>query len=144
MEQSHATCIEIDGIGVLIRGASGSGKSDLALRLIDAGAQLVADDRVDLRLDGGKISASPPHEIAGMLEVRGVGILKMAFKAETSIGVVVELVAAENVERLPEAPLCHYMEVPVRLVSVAPFEASAPAKVRLAAALVAGRGSLVS
>ena len=144
MEQIHATCVEIDGIGVLIRGDSGSGKSDLALRLIDQGAELVADDRVNLACVSGKIFASAPHEIAGMLEVRGVGILKFAPKADTSVGLVIELISAENVERIPENDSCHYMEVPLRLIRLAPFEASAAAKVRWAVSCVAGRVSAVS
>ena len=63
MEQIHATCIAIDGVGVLLRGPSGAGKSDLALRLIDVGGRLVADDRADLRLvDGSVVAAPPPME----------------------------------------------------------------------------------
>ncbi|MBL6927732.1 MAG: HPr kinase/phosphatase C-terminal domain-containing protein [Rhodospirillales bacterium] len=144
MEQIHASCVEMDGVGVLIRGGSGSGKSDLALRLIDAGASLVADDRVDLQRIGPDVSASSPHEIAGMMEVRGVGIVKMDYTANATVRLVVDLVAAAKVERLPEPAPCHYMDVPLRLICLAPFEASAPAKVRSAAALVAGRTSLVS
>jgi len=144
MEQIHATCIEVDGVGVLIRGASGSGKSDLALRLIDAGATLVADDRVDLRRVGPDVSASAPHEIAGMLEVRGIGIVKMAHQASVMVRLVVELVSPDKVERLPEPAICHYMDVAVCLVNLAPFEVSATTKVRSAVALAANRISLVS
>ncbi|MBC8158814.1 MAG: HPr kinase/phosphatase C-terminal domain-containing protein [Alphaproteobacteria bacterium] len=144
MEQVHATCVEIDGVGVLIRGDSGSGKSDLSLRLIDAGAHLVADDRVDLRRVGKGISASAPQEIAGMLEVRGVGITKTQFTASAAVGLVVELVSPDVIERLPEPASCHYMEVPLRLVRLSAFEASAPAKVRWTLALLAGRISAVS
>ena len=59
MSQVHATCIEVDGMGVLLRGPSGSGKSDLALRLIDGGARLVADDRTDLAVEDGRPDRRP-------------------------------------------------------------------------------------
>ena len=73
-QQVHGTCIAIDGAGVLLRGPSGCGKSDLALRLIDGGAVLVADDRVSLEARAGDLVASAPDALAGLLEVRGVGI----------------------------------------------------------------------
>ena len=65
MEQVHATTVDLDGQGVMLRGPSASGKSDLGLRLIDAGAQLVADDRTDLILSGDAVRASAPKELAG-------------------------------------------------------------------------------
>ena len=76
MVQVHATCIDVDGVGVLLRGPPGSGKSDLALRLISDGARLVADDRAELTVDSGQITVSPPSEIAGLIEVRGLGVLR--------------------------------------------------------------------
>lgn len=76
METVHATTIAIDGAGVLLRGPSASGKSDLALRLIDDGARLVADDRTVLALRDGIVEASAPPSIRGKIEVRGLGIGK--------------------------------------------------------------------
>ncbi len=73
----HATAVAIEGEAVLLRGPSGSGKSDLALRLIDGGAQLVADDQTLLRRAGGRVLASAPPAIAGLLEVRGVGVVRV-------------------------------------------------------------------
>src|SRR5690606_32729552 len=73
MATIHATCVALGDTGILLRGRSGSGKSDLALRLIDGGALLVADDRVALSLEGGRVIARPPAALAGYLEVRGVG-----------------------------------------------------------------------
>src|ERR1700749_918633 len=74
--QIHASCIELAGTGVLLRGPSGSGKSDLALRLIDAGAKLVADDRTDLWTEKGRLLARARATVAGLIGVRGLGIVK--------------------------------------------------------------------
>ena len=73
----QATCVAIDGRGVLIRGAPGSGKSSLALALIDRGAVLVGDDGVELSPQGEQLHASPPPNTAGLLEVRNVGLIKL-------------------------------------------------------------------
>src|SRR3546814_17418763 len=77
MLRVHATCIAIDGRGILLRGPSGSGKSDLALRLIDGGALLVADDQVILTEADGELTASAPATTAGRMEVRGIGVVDM-------------------------------------------------------------------
>ena len=138
MVQVHGTCVAVSGTGVLLRGAPGSGKSDLALRLIDGGAHLVADDRAELNLDDGRVVASPPEAIAGMLEVRGIGVLGMAFEAAVPLGLIVELVPEEEVERLPDETAEDVLGTPVPLIRLAPFEASAPAKVRLAVLRVRG------
>lgn len=130
--QIHATCVELAGIGILLRGASGSGKSDLALRLIEAGARLVADDRTDLTLEDGRLIASAPAPISGKLEVRGIGIVTVPSIARSPIGLAVDLVTADQVERLPETRQCNYLGIDVKLIALAPFECSAPAKVRIA------------
>jgi HPr kinase/phosphorylase len=98
----HATAVALSGRAVLLRGPSGSGKSDLALRLIDAGARLVADDRVELRPDGGRLLAEPPAALRGLLEVRGVGIVEVPWTAPVPAALVCDLVPADAVERLPE------------------------------------------
>ena len=138
MEQLHATCVIIDGTGTLLRGPPGAGKSDLALRLIDGGARLVADDRVDLRLENGSIIAAAPPALAGLIEVRGLGIVKLDAVAQASIALVIDLVGAELIERLPAPESTQLMDITLSLLHLAPFEASAPAKVRLAAGLAAG------
>ena len=130
--QIHASCIELAGIGVLLRGPSGSGKSDFALRLIDAGARLVADDRTDLAIEGGTLIASAPAPIAGRLEVRGLGIVAMANVRRTRVGLAVDLVAGDRIERLPEARHCAYLGIELPLIALAPFECSAASKLRLA------------
>ena len=139
MDQVHGTCVEVDRVGVLVRGPPGSGKSDLALRLIDGGARLVADDRVDLELRDGGIVASAPAEIGGMLEVRGLGVLRLDRAKEAALGLVIDLLDGARIERLPRSARCTYLGLALPLVGRAPFEASAAAKVRLAVAWAKGR-----
>jgi serine kinase of HPr protein (carbohydrate metabolism regulator) len=137
----HATCVAVDGRGVLLRGASGSGKSDLALRLIERGAVLVADDQIRLSESGGRILAEPPETIAGRIEVRGVGILALPHMRAAPVELVIDLVAAASVERLPPPRTCDLLGRPVPLLALAPFEASAAAKVLTAMRALAS-GSL--
>ena len=134
MEQIHASCIAIDGQGVLLRGPSGSGKSDLALRLIDDGGELVADDRVNLGTINGQIIASVPENIRGLLEVRGVGIVQKDARDETPLRLVVDLVSADDVERMPEPARVLLRGVEIPSVRLDPFQASTPAKIRTALA----------
>jgi len=130
----HATCVAIEGYGVLLRGPSGSGKSDLALRLIDqyADAILVADDRVDVVARDGAVYASAPSAIAGMLEVRGVGIVRVTYKDTAKVHLLVDLMDAEQIARLPEPAFEEIPGAALPRLALAPFEASAPAKLRQA------------
>ncbi|MEI6560332.1 MAG: HPr kinase/phosphatase C-terminal domain-containing protein [Rhodospirillaceae bacterium] len=137
MNTIHGTSVLISGAGVLLRGKSGAGKSDLALRLIDRGAVLIADDRVEVRVDHGKVMASAPATLAGLLEVRGVGLMRVPFAPAGEVHLVVDLVTPETVERLPEAEWTALAETRLPRLALAPFEASAPAKIRLAAAAAA-------
>ncbi|WP_035693733.1 HPr kinase/phosphorylase [Azospirillum halopraeferens] len=137
MDTIHGTCVEVGGVGVLLRGPSGAGKSDVALRLIDGGARLVADDRVALRLEGGRPVAAAPPALAGLLEVRGVGILPVPAAPAAAVGLVVDLVGRDTVERLPEPETVTLVGTPVPRLALSPFDASTPAKLRLAAAAVA-------
>ena len=132
MIQVHGSCVSIKGRGVLLRGPSGRGKSDLALRLIDGGGRLVADDRVDLEEHGGRLKASSPRPIAGRLEVRGIGILEVESVAAAPLCLVVDLVEREDVERLPEPRADTFLGVDVPLIRLVALDASAAAKVRLA------------
>lgn len=129
----HATCVAIDGAGVLIRGPSGAGKSDLALRLIDGGAALVADDQVMVELRDGVPWASAPAPLRGRLEVRGLGIVEMPAVDAARLVLVVDLIAPEAVERLPGDDVAALGGAVLPRLRLAPFEASAPAKLRLAA-----------
>ncbi|MCK5778938.1 MAG: serine/threonine protein kinase [Rhodospirillales bacterium] len=131
-EQLHASAVAIDDRGVLLLGPSGAGKSDLALRLIDGGAVLIADDRVDLDVRQGDVRLSGPANLAGLLEVRGVGIVRMPFATKVSLSLVVDLVKPEVMERLPDRLTMDFMGVAVRRIALDPFQASAPAKIRLA------------
>ncbi len=131
-EQLHASAVAIDDRGVLLLGPSGAGKSDLALRLIDGGAVLIADDRVDLDVRQGDVRLSGPANLAGLMEVRGVGIVRMPFATKVSLSLVVDLVKPEVMERLPDRLTVDFMGVAVRRIALDPFQASAPAKIRLA------------
>jgi HPr kinase/phosphorylase len=127
----HATAVAIDGHAVLLRGPSGSGKSDLGLRLIDAGARLVSDDQSELWRRDGAIIARAPATIAGLIEVRGLGLFRLDALAEAPVALIAELVAPETVERLPVRRCETILGLAVPLVALAPFEASAAAKLRL-------------
>lgn len=134
MENIYATCLELNHKGILLIGPSGSGKSDLALRLIkEKQAVLVSDDRTNLELVSGSIIATCPQTIQGLFEVRGIGIVKMPRKEQTKISLVIEL--ANNlaqIERLPQAETTTLLGVEVRKIRLYPFELSAVHKVALA------------
>jgi len=132
----HATAVAlpVEGgwAGVLLRGPSGSGKSDLALRLIDQGARLVADDQTELFVDNGTVSLRTPARLAGQLEVRGLGLVTVPVVEQAPLVLVAELVAAADIDRLPVPQTVTLADVGVAMVRLAPFEASAAAKLRLA------------
>lgn len=126
----HATCVAIHGRGVLIMGPSGSGKSDLALRLIDRGALLVSDDRVVISAIAGELFAASPGAMVGRIEVRGVGICDVPATSETRVDLIVRLAATS--ERLPNAPRDVIGGISLPLLTLDPHTASAPIKVELA------------
>jgi HPr kinase/phosphorylase len=138
----HGSCVEIDGIGVLIRGPSGSGKSDLVFRLIGTGAGLVADDQSKLIVTGEEIYVSAPATISGKMEVRGIGIIHIDVVPEVRLGLIMDLVDRDNVPRLPAAETCTPMNnapgIQVPLYRLHAFDASTPLKVRLAVEVVRG------
>lgn len=125
----HATAVAIGGAGVAIAGPPGSGKSDLALRLIDRGASLIADDRVIVTRRDAALWLSAPTTIAGRIEVRGIGIVTTAHCPLAPLLLWVEIGAPE---RLPEPRTIIVEEMAVAALTIAPFEASAPIKVELA------------
>ncbi|MCH8861489.1 MAG: HPr kinase/phosphatase C-terminal domain-containing protein [Proteobacteria bacterium] len=131
MALEHASCIALGGKAVLIRGPSGSGKSDLALRLIDGGAELLADDYTLLTRDGEQLIAAPPDKIAGRIEVRGVGLVCMPSASDLPVALVIDLVGRDDVERLPAPRDTEIEGVRIPLLELWPFAASAAAKVRL-------------
>jgi serine kinase of HPr protein (carbohydrate metabolism regulator) len=122
----------------LLRGESGAGKSDLALRLIDQGALLVADDLVELSQQEGALIASAPQTIRGRMEVRGLGIMSVPSVDSAPVALIVDLVAPEAVERLPASAFEKIGEINLPKVALAPFESSTPAKIRLALQVLRG------
>jgi serine kinase of HPr protein (carbohydrate metabolism regulator) len=138
----QATTVALDGSAVLLRGPSGSGKSDLALRLIDGGALLVADDLTLLIRAGPRLMArlpdGAPPETCGRLEVRGIGLLTVPAIDEAPVGLVVELRPQAVIERLPEPARWHCLGLDLPAIALDPFTASAAAKLRLVARAAAG------
>jgi HPr kinase/phosphorylase len=129
--QIHGSCASRDGAGVLVLGPAGSGKSDLVLRLLDRGFDLVADDRVEIEHG----MARPPASLAGLIEVRGLGLLRLPHVPEARLALVVDVAA--RVERLP-APARHAaLDLP--LIAIDPAAASAPQRVALALDCALGR-----
>ncbi|HVF37039.1 MAG TPA: HPr kinase/phosphatase C-terminal domain-containing protein [Sphingomicrobium sp.] len=130
-ENFHASTVAVDGRAVLISGPSGSGKSDLTLRLLDRGFTLVSDDRTIVRREGERLLASAPETIRGKLEIRGVGIVDMETVTDLPVALVVELTS--DIQRLPDDSRERLiMGMPVPLISVDAMTASAPSKVALA------------
>ena len=141
----HATCVALGSVGgwrgVLLRGPSGAGKSDLALRAIEAGGRLVADDQTRLAVQGNgkarRLVAAPPPVLAGLVEARGLGIVKLGrtqLLARVPLGLLVDLVPSTKVERLPDPAHEAILGVTLPVVALAAFEASAVTKLRLALA----------
>ncbi|MBA3575990.1 MAG: aldolase [Sphingomonas sp.] len=130
-ETVHASTVAIDGRAVLIAGPSGSGKSDLALRLLDRGFTLVSDDQTIVRREGDRLVASAPAQIAGKLEIRGIGIMDMETVGDVPVALLVELTS--DIPRLPddsrERPI---LGVALPLITIDALTASAPSKVALA------------
>lgn len=130
-ESIHATTVAIDSRAVLITGPSGSGKSDLALRLLDRGFILVSDDQTLVRREGDRLLASPPMQIAGKLEVRGIGIVEMETVSDVPVALLVELTS--DIPRLPDdSRELSILGICVPLVTIDAMTASAPSKVALA------------
>ena len=130
-ESIHASTVATGGRAVLITGPSGSGKSDLALRLLDRGFTLVSDDRTIVRRDGDHLVATSPPNIAGKLEIRGIGIVEMEHVGDVPVALIIELTS--DIQRLPddsrERPV---LGVSLPLVSIDATTASAPSKVAIA------------
>lgn len=129
-ETLHASSVAVEGRAVLIEGRSGSGKSDLALRLIDRGATLISDDYTLVVRRDGLLFARAPETIAGKIEVRGIGIVAMPMITDVPVALVVRLDA--DVLRMPERRMRRIADVAVREIALDPLPASAPLKVELA------------
>ncbi|MBT6330605.1 MAG: serine/threonine protein kinase [Kordiimonadaceae bacterium] len=127
----HASCVELGGKGILIEGPSGSGKSDLSLRLIDAGAKLVSDDYVDIRNENGTLVGYGPPNIEGMLEIRGIGLLKTDYIKSSPLYLTLELTPRDEIERLPEADFFEMDDVRIPYYKFDAFSVSAIAKITM-------------
>ncbi len=130
-ETIHASTVATNGRAVVIMGPSGAGKSDLSLRMLDRGFTLVSDDRTLVQRDGDRLIASAPANIAGKLEIRGIGIVDMETVAEAPVALLVELTS--EIQRLPdenrERPI---LGIKLPLISIDAMTASAPSKIALA------------
>lgn len=138
MAMLHATCVVVDGAGVLLTGPSGSGKSNLALRLIDAGAHLVGDDYVSVSAQGGRLWARPAEALVGLLEVRGIGLVTVPHRPEAAIDLVADLEPGQLMDRLPEPETQDIDGIAVKLLRLDPFQAGAAAKLRIALRIATG------
>ena len=140
----HGSCLSIGEAGVLLLGPPGSGKSDLALRLIDQPgcgisgalkpAKLVADDQVAVKLEAGRLIASAPPVIAGLIEIRGLGLVNIPHLAQIALALVVRLNGHAAIDRAPDMEKTRYellgRSLPTVLID--PASASAPARIRAA------------
>ena len=143
VEHVHGTAIASGGYAALIRGPSGAGKSDLALRCLALPPSpflaepmgLVADDQVVTARRGDRIVVSAPATIRNMIEVRGIGVVPVSAVQEATLALVVDLVAAHEVERMPEPmPPLVLDGIDVPVIRLDPYEMSAPIKVAIALA----------
>jgi serine kinase of HPr protein (carbohydrate metabolism regulator) len=127
----HATCVAIGDVAVLIEGKSGAGKSDLALRLIDRGARLVSDDyTLVIRTKTGLIARAPAN-LAGKMEVRGIGIVEMEHVEDVPVALIVAV--EDNPPRMPEADRTRRLAgIDLREIALPSLEPSAPIKIELA------------
>jgi len=134
VQNIYASCVAYNGKAILLMGKSGSGKSDLALRLImDKSAVLVADDRVDVWEENGVLWATAPQNIKSLLEVRGVGLCRFKCLEKAPVSLVIELAEKpEEIERMPNLQKTTIAGVSLPVAKIFPFEASAVDKVLLA------------
>lgn len=141
-ERHHATCVQLGARGVLLRGASGAGKSDLAWRLMQShwAAQLVADDQTEIFNDDGTLMARAPLALQGLLELRGLGLLRVPFASHTALHLVVDLVSRDDVPRLPEPSFTALCGLDLPRIALHAFDLTAPDKVGLAVDFIVQRG----
>ncbi len=131
-ELVHGTVVDIAGRGVLLRGPSGSGKSDLALRLIDRGACLISDDQTYLQKRTKGLYATAPKRLRGFMEVRGIGLVSMPVTGGSFLKLIVDLVGGNSVPRLPENQQVLLCDQKIHQISLNAFEYSVPIKIELA------------
>jgi HPr kinase/phosphorylase len=144
-ELVHGTCVALGRAAALLRGPSGSGKSDLALRFLFLARRgpaaleapiLVADDQVYLTRKGARLAATAPQSIRGKIEVRGIGIVEVKSAADAELALVVDLVASSaDLERMPDGEATtRLLGLDIPLLRLSPWEAAAPIKLAIALA----------
>ncbi|SRR5260221_14264811 len=124
----HASCVELKGRGLLIRGQAGSGKSSFALSLINRGFKLVADDLVHIFSEKDQLIAQPAKPLKGLLEVRGIGIIQLMSTQYCMVDYIVDLVPGIRTERLPELKTTDIQDIPVRSFRINPTDPYATEK----------------
>lgn len=127
----HGSAVGLGGKGVLFLGSSGRGKSDLALQMIDRGAVLIADDQVRLCRVGDRVMAEAPAELAGLIEVRGLGIMRLPH-ARGGLDLVVDLDLDEEETRLPDPMSATWHGLDLPKIRINAKAASAVAKINMA------------
>ena len=138
--QLHGTCVALGETCALLTGEPGSGKSDLALRFLSmfatadgTGAALIADDQTIVSREKDSLVACAPEATAGLIEVRGIGIIEAASRPQARLALIVELTNQDEIERLPDAlSPTTLLDVEVSRIKLEPFEASAPIKLKIA------------
>ena len=130
LKRIHSTSVVIDDNGVLILGDSGSGKSDLALRLIDSGATLISDDISICRKNSNNIYLYCPPEIKGLLEVREIGIITVPFVERIKLRLVVNLKRNNN-ERFPKDSFFRILGIKIPIINIEGKNSSAVAKIKV-------------
>lgn len=132
----HGTCVALGARAVLLRGPSGAGKSDLAFRLVredpSGETRLVADDQVALREAGAVLLASAPAALAGLVELRGLGLVALPSAGETPLALIADLVARVSVPRIAEPRYETILGISLPVISLHAFDGTATAKLRLA------------
>ena len=131
MPLHHGTTVEISGTGIFIRGGSGAGKSDLAIRLMEKGAKLVADDYTELTAKKDQLIATAPEKIKGLVEAYGIGLISVDCTQKTQIKLVVQLAEGNEMERMPEAQTTLIEGISLPVVFLCAKHASATAKLAL-------------
>ncbi|MEM6603641.1 MAG: HPr kinase/phosphatase C-terminal domain-containing protein [Pseudomonadota bacterium] len=132
LENIHANLFTFEGVGFLLRGPSGSGKSDLTLRVLDEGGALVSDDRTDIFADNdNKIYGQPPEALKGKLEIRGIGIITHPYTPSCFIDVICDL--CNSYARMPEDNSIIFHSEAIKYYRINPFESSIIAKLRIMA-----------
>lgn len=128
MQRFHATCVALEGCGILLTGPSGSGKSDLALRLIERGALLVADDQVEVSVERGQLIARPPVALRGLIEARYIGPLSTDYSESVALRLVL---ISGSPERYPEPQTASLLDIKLPQLQLPYLEASTPIKIAL-------------